>query len=370
MKYNWQQSDWPEFRYDLSGIEQDLIAYQQKLGKLHGLVSALSAESLSDTIVDLMVMEAINTSEIEGEVYSRIDVMSSVKNNLGLNNPSATVKNPGAAGIAELMSSVRDHWAEPLTQKQLFDWHQMVLVNAPRQIQVGQWRTHSEPMQIVSGAIGKVKVYFEAPASERVPSEMQQWLLWFNQTAPDGATPILQSPVRAALAHLYFESIHPFEDGNGRIGRAIAEKALAQGAKHPVLFSLSKAIYQCRSDYYNALKTAQKSNEATEWVTWFVTTLLQALDDAERQIQFTLKKSAFLNRYQYQLNSRQEKVLLRMLAEGPDGFKGGMSQSIYHRITGASPATATRDLASLTRIGALVSSGGGRSRRYHLPFAV
>lgn len=366
MRYNWQQPDWPNFSYELSELEPLLQEYLVQLGKLDGLIHGLSEQMQADAVIDLMVVEAINTSEIEGEFYSRVDIMSSVKNNLGLNNPTASVKNPGAAGIAELMASVRNTWADPLSEDTLFAWHSMVLVNAPRRVEVGCWRNHPEPMQIVSGAIGKTKVHFEAPPSKNIRTEMNAFLEWFNRSAPDGPPTIQHAAVRAAISHLYFETIHPFEDGNGRIGRAIAEKVLAQGAGHPVLFSVSKAIHQDKTGYYQALQQAQRSNQITAWIRWFVQTLVNAQQDAEQQITFTLKKSRFLDRYKEAFNARQSKAVLRMLAEGPKGFEGGMSQAKYVGITGTSTATATRDLSALVEMGAMVAQGAGRSRRYSI----
>ncbi len=219
-------------------------------------------------------------------------------------------------------------------------------------------------MQVVSGRIDKPTVHFEAPPSDTVPGEMTRYIEWFNRTAPGGETPITHAPVRSAIAHLYFESIHPFEDGNGRIGRAISEKALSQGLGRPVVLSLSRTIEAGRNAYYDALKASQGNNEITGWITWFVGIVLRAQLDAEAQILFVLKKSKFFQRFEGQLNGRQLKVLHRMFEAGPEGFQGGMNARKYVALTGASKATATRDLQHLAQIGALVPIGGGRSTRY------
>jgi Fic family protein len=317
----------------------------------------------------MMLSEAIKTSAIEGEFPNRKDVLSSIRKNLGLHTDPGFVQDKSAAGLAELMIDVRKTFVEPMTTEKLFAWHRM-LMGQHKRIKAGKWRTHKDPMQVVSGVIGKEKVHFEAPPSKRVPQEMHAFIQWFNDTAPGGIHEMKKAPVRSALAHLYFESIHPFEDGNGRIGRAIAEKALSQTIGRPVLLSLSRTIEANKAAYYQSLEQAQRSNEVSAWVAYFVGTVLDAQIEAETQVDFTLRKTRFLDRYKPLLNDRQEKVLTRMLAEGPTGFEGGMQARKYIAITGASKATATRDLKHLLDIGAftLVDSAGGRSTRYALNF--
>ena len=233
-------------------------------------------------------------------------------------------------------------------------------------VKAGAWRTHKEPMQVVSGVLGKEKIHYEAPPSERVPQEMDEFIVWFNDTAPGGNKEIQKAPVRAALAHLYFETIHPFEDGNGRIGRAIAEKALSQGIGRPVLLSLSRTIEAGKNDYYEALQQAQRSNRVTSWINYFVKTVLTAQIEAEKQIDFTLRKVKFFNKYKENLNERQLTVIKRMLEEGAKGFEGGMNASKYVSIAKTSKATATRDMQDLLEKGAfkLFGNAGGRSTKY------
>jgi Fic family protein len=344
-----------------------LSRFTEKTGRVDGLLTGLPDSLQTDAIIDLMVSEAIKTSEIEGEMLSRPDVMSSIRNNLGLQTKSTPVGDLRAEGVAELMIHARNSYAKPLTQKMMFEWHAMLMKGA-RRVKVGKWRTHSEPMLIVSGAIGHEQVHYEAPPSKRVPGEMKNFIQWFNQSAPGGKLELTPSPVRAAIAHLYFESIHPFEDGNGRIGRAVAQKALSQSLERPALLSLSKAINADRANYYATLKTAQSSMDITDWVYWFVRMLLQAQEQAEAQIEFTLKKVKLFDRIRDQLNDRQMKVLKRMLKEGPDGFQGGMSAKKYMAIAKTSKPTATRDLQSLVEKNILIPSGGGRSSRYQIHF--
>jgi Fic family protein len=365
--YNWQHKDWPQFTYSLREVEDDLFLLAEKTGKMSGIVSALPEEIRMETVVDLMVAEAIKTSEIEGEYFSRKDVMSSIKNNLGLNRTIEAVKDKGAEGIGSLMIDVRNAYYEPLTEEKLFHWHNL-LFPEPKGVSIGAWRTHEEPMQVVSGALGKEKVHFEAPPSSQVPKEMKGFIRWFNETAPGSSKEIKKGAVRSAVAHLYFETIHPFEDGNGRVGRAIAEKALSQGIDRPVLLSLSRTIEANKSAYYNALSKAQRSNEITPWVTYFVRTILAAQGEAEEQIHFTLKKTKFFDRYKDQLNERQLKVIKRMFEEGPKGFGGGMNASKYGSLTKVSKATATRDLQDLLELGVLTRLGAaaGRSTKYEV----
>ncbi len=367
MQYNWQQKDWTKFSYQLSEAQDLFFMLTEKNGRVDGLLAALPDTLQMETIIDLMVSEAMKSSEIEGEMLSRPDVMSSIKNNLGLNPELKSIGDPRAEGIAELMVSVRDDYAKPLSRKILFEWHDMLMKGSLR-VKSGAWRTHPEPMLIVSGSIGDERVHFEAPASKEVPGEMKCFIQWFNHTAPDGKDEIRLAPVRAAIAHLYFESIHPFEDGNGRMGRALSEKALSQGIGRPVLLSLSQAIEADRAGYYAALKQAQRSNDITDWILWFSKMLLSAQEQAERKVEFTLKKAKLFDRVRDRLNERQLKVLRRMLKEGSDGFLGGMSANKYMTLAKTSKATATRDLQDLVAQNVFSPIGGGRSTRYQINF--
>ncbi len=364
MTYNWQQHDWPEFRYDLSGVEDVLFTFAERTGRASGLLKGLTAEAQTEATIEMMVVEALKTSAIEGELLSRRDVMSSIRKNLGLDaGPAAG--NRRAEGAAALMVDVRKSFEAPLSEDKLFDWHRMIMTGS-RRLAAGQWRTHAEPMQVVSGPVGHEQVHFEAPPSSTIPGEMTRVIEWFNDTAPGGKKEIRKAAVRSAVTHLYFESIHPFEDGNGRIGRALSEKALSQGLGRPALLSLSRAIEANRKQYYEALQEGQQSNETTAWVHWFVGIALEAQIQAEEQIDFTLKKTRLFDRVRDQLNERQMQVLRRMLDEGLKGFEDGMSAKKYMSLTGASKATATRDLQNLADTGVLAPTGGGRSTHYKI----
>lgn len=365
MPYNWQQEDWRQFRYDLSGLEDTLLKLAEKAGRAGGLLSGLTPDAQIDAAIEMMTVEAIKTSAIEGELLSRKDIMSSIRNNLGLAS-AAPGGDQRAAGAAALMIDVRNSFAAPLSEQMLFDWHRMVMRGHRRHVKVGQWRTHAEPMQVVSGPAGHERVHFEAPPSPQIPKEMTRFIQWFNDTAPGGKAEIRKAPVRSAVTHLYFESIHPFEDGNGRIGRALSEKALSQGLGRPALLSLSRIIEAQRKEYYDALKEGQQSNEITPWVTWFVHIVLEAQVQAEELIEFTLKKARLFDRFRSQLNERQMQILRRILEEGPAGFAGGMSAKKYMTIAGVSKATATRDLQDLADKGIFILTGGGRSTHYKI----
>lgn len=361
MRYNWKQKDWPNFQYQTTDIEDSLFDFAQRTGRISGVLEGLSETEQTEAMINLMVSEAIKTSEIEGEYLSRNDVMSSIRRNIGLNPDLPPTKDKRAEGVAELMLAVRNVFSKPLTSQMLYDWHAM-LMKGNSQIQIGQWRTHEEPMQIISGTMGREILHFEAPPSKRVPAEMDSFMNWFNQAQDTIKKPI----IRAAVAHLYFESIHPFEDGNGRIGRAIAEKALSQSIGRPVLFSLSKSIERDKKAYYEALQKAQRSNEITDWINYFVQTVLDAQIDAEKEIEFTLKKAKFFDQHKDGLNDRQQKAVRRMLEEGYKGFEGGMNARKYISLAKTSKATATRDLQDLVGKGIFKPIGGGRSTRYEL----
>jgi Fic family protein len=366
MLYNWQQKDWPSFTYDLTGLEDDLLLYMEKNARLSGILRGLTEDLKNEAVVDLITDEALSTSEIEGEYIARNDIKSSIRNNLGLNAVPETVYDLRAKGLGQMMAAVRNTFAVKLEDSHLFAWHRMLLSYREDLASIGNWRQHNEPMQIVSGALGREKVHFEAPPSSAVPDMMAQFIRWFNETTPVTANATKTAPVRAAIAHLYFESIHPFEDGNGRIGRAIAEKALSQGLGAPAPFSLSRAIEAGKKDYYFYLERSQKSNDLTQWITYFLTTILAAQKSAEAEIEFVIKKARFFDRYREQLDERSMKVIRKMFDAGSSSFAGGMNARKYIGITGVSKATATRDLQYLAQLGALLPVGSGKSTRYDL----
>lgn len=365
MKYNWQQSDWGKFTFSLKEIEDILYVFVEKSGHLKGLLHAMSKTSQEEALIEILVSEALKTSEIENEYLSREDVTSSIRHNLGLFEPNEEVRDVRAKGVGKLMTEVRRTYDEPLTEEILKEWHSY-LFTAQTHINVGEWRTHKAPMQVVSGRLDKPTVHFEAPPSEQIPREMKQFINWFNDTAPNGKNPIKYAPIRSAIAHIYFESIHPFEDGNGRIGRSIADKALSQSVGYPLLLSLSATVESNKKAYYEALKSGQKSNKITPWLHYFLQVIVDAQENAESLIDFTLKKARFFDTHREKMNERQLKSINKMFKEGTKGFEGGMTAKKHMSINQTSKATATRDLKALEELGALIVEGSGRSTHYYL----
>lgn len=364
-RYNWEHRDWPKFRYKITELKNTFL---QIFAKENYIINLSEKENKAEeflNLIDLIATEAIKTAAIEGEFYSRKDVVSSIKKNLGVPQKAHKLQNKFAANISNFTLAARNSYAKPLSKVMLCQWHTILFENHEN-IEIGNWRTHTEAMQIISGAMGKEKVHFEAPASKTLATEMKLFIKWFNDTAPDGDTPIKNAVVRAAIAHLYFLSIHPFEDGNGRIGRALAEKVFSQAAGKPVLLCLSYAIEKEKKAYYTALQKAQQHNEITPWLNYFTFTVYKAQLYTEKHLQFALKQNTFLKKWNTLLNPRQLKVIKKILECGFEGFEGGMNAQKYIGITKASKATATRDLQELQNLKIFKVYGGGRSTRYGL----
>ena len=364
MTWNWQQPDWPEFTYDAAALEPLEKRFLLRSGEFIGAFKHIGPDDRDTLKIELISDEALKTSEIEGEILNRDSVQSSLRQQFGLGTDKRHVP-PAERGIAEMMVDLYRGFADPLTHETMFAWHNM-LMSGQQGIQViGGYRTHAHPMQVVSGAINNPKVHFEAPPSSRMKEEMDAFVAWFNKTAPDAEHP-LPALTRAGIAHLYFVSVHPFEDGNGRIGRALAEKSLAQNLGQPSLIALAYTIERGRKAYYTALERDNKETETTEWLTYFGETILQAQGNTIKRIDFYVAKAKLYERLRGQLNERQEKVVARMFREGIDGFKGGLSAENYINIAKTSRATATRDLQDLVAKGALTKTGELRHTRYHL----
>lgn len=365
MVYNWQLKGWPHFIFRVEEIQPLILAFAQETGEINGLIQGLPDDLQQKMLLQLMLSEAVKTSEIEGEYVNREDVMSSIRNNLGLNDVPVYIKDQRASGVAQLMVEVRRTFREPLTLETLKSWHKLLFTHTNR-VNPGEWRQGITPMQVVSGAYGREIVHYEAPPSVRVPAEMEAFVSWYNSVSFPVKGQVPEAVLKSAIAHLYFESIHPFEDGNGRIGRAIAENALSQSLGRPVMLSLSKTIEADKKAYYSALKEAQGSLDITKWIYYFASTILDAQRDAKAVALFTLKKAQFFDRYKSRLDERQLKAINKMLDKGTDGFEGGMTAKKYMAITKVSKATATRDLQHLHEIGVLIQEGAGRSVHYQL----
>jgi Fic family protein len=364
MQWNWQSADWPNFRYEAASLVPLEQKFLQSAGEIIGAVRHFDEDDSSQLRIELLSDEAIKTSEIEGEFLDRVSVQSSLRRQFGLNSDDRQVR-PQERGIAEMMADVYRSWHGPLHHEKLFHWHSMLMAGNRYIETVGAYRKHEDAMQIVSGRLDKPTIHFEAPPSRQVTLEMGTFIAWFNQSGPTNKTP-LQALARAAIGHLYFESIHPFEDGNGRIGRALAEKSLAQNIGQPSLISLAFTIEKNRKAYYSELERHQRELDITDWVIFFSETILDAQRATLERVDFFIKKTKFYDRFRGRLNGRQEKVIARIFKEGTAGFKGGLSAENYISITGTSRATATRDLQHLVEIGALTRTGERRHTRYSL----
>ena len=366
MKWNWQYPEWPNFRWDPTQLQVAEASFVEGVGTVVGASRYLRDEDRQALSIELMSIEALDTSEIEGEYLNRDSVQSSIQQALGLAVDERRKPSLAEVGIAQMMVNLYYTWLDPLTESALFDWHRMIMRGRRDLTQVGSYREHVEAMQIVSGPDYARKVHFEAPSSAQVPAEMAVFLKWFADTAPGGVNP-LPTLTRAGIAHLWFESIHPVEDGNGRIGRAIAEKILSQRFhQNPCITALAKVLLKRRKAYYGALKAASNSLDISEWLAWFAAIVLEAQQHTLMYIDFIVHKAELLNRVRDQLNARQEKVLLRMLREGPAGFTGGLSAANYKSMTGATTATTTRDLNNLVTMGVLDRVGERKATRYFL----
>lgn len=366
MSYNWQLPQWANFTYDDAVVDALVLDFALETGELKGLLASQPEAIQQDTILEFMIAEAVKTSEIEREFFSRQDIMSSLKKQLGITDSLTHIRDKKSQGIASLMLEIRKSYQDTLTESLLKSWH-YTLMKSNAYINAGTYRMGKEPMQIISGPFTREIIHFEAPPSNQVPDEMRKFINWYNGFEVC-TTDIKNALIKTSISHLYFESIHPFEDGNGRIGRAIAQKCLSQSLGRPVLISLSSSIEKDRKQYYNALKSAQRTLEITTWILYFSTVILEAQKDAKQMVLRTINKTRFLDTYKSQMNERQTKAIVKMLDFGISGFKGGMTSRKYVSITKSSRATATRDLQDLAAKNILVQTGEGRSVRYTLNF--
>ena len=367
MRWNWQNPDWPAFRFRPDLLAEREGLFMRQSGVAVGTVRHLPDDERLPLVIELISTEALKTSEIEGEILDRDSVQSSLRLQFGLQSDPRRAQ-PAEQGIAEMLSDLYQRYEAQLTDETQFRWHGSWMQGRTDLRDLGSYRTHPDPMQVVSGPLHAPKVHFEAPPSASVPEEMHGFFQWFNATGPKGGMP-LPAMTRAGLAHLYFETIHPFEDGNGRIGRAIAEKALAQGAGQASLTALSLMIHRRRKAYYEQLEAANKSLDVDVWLDWFADLVLAAQAHTLHGIEFLLANTRLWDRVLGQLNARQEKALMRLRRAGVDGFVGGLSAGKYRSLTGAPAATAGRDLGSLVEMGALRRTGQLKGTRYWLPHA-
>ncbi len=367
-KWNWQQDDWPDFSYEKEKLSLLESTYIQESGIIFGVMRHLSREDQDELRVEILSDEALKTSEIEGEYLNRDSLQSSICKEFGVGDRflHGNIK-PEEAGIAMMMKDLYTNFNRPVSNTTLCEWHDK-LFNGRLDIERGKYRTSDEAMRVVSGRIDKPKVHFVAPPAVEVPGEMDRFIAWFNRTAPGGKEP-LPPLIRAGIAHLYFVSIHPFEDGNGRISRALAGKALFQSQGNPTLISLSSTISDKKKDYYEILEFQNKKNQVTAWLTYFGKTVITAQRQTIKQIDFIIAKAKFFNAYEALLNPRQKKAVLRIFRQGPKGFEGGFSAKNYQSVVKTPSATATRDLRDLVEKGIFTRTGKLKTTRYDLNLA-
>jgi Fic family protein len=358
------QEHWPQFSWNRESLSGRLASVRHEQGRLLGRMEALGFKLRQEAVLRTLTEDVLKSSEIEGEKLDAEQVRSSIARRLGMDIGGLKAVDRNVEGVVEMMLDATRHYDQPLTSERLFAWHASLFPtgrSGMRRIRVGAWRDEDgDPMQVVSGPMGKERVHFEAPAAKRLDPEMGTFLDWFNgNTEGDWV-------VKAGLAHLWFVTIHPFEDGNGRIARAIADLALARSEQSSQRFySMSAQIRQERADYYDVLERTQKATmDITPWMDWFLQCLGRAIDGAEATLGTVLSKARFWETFgDSLLNERQRLVVNRLL----DGFEGKLTTMKYGKLAKCSHDTALRDIATLVERGILVRNPeGGRSTSYSL----
>lgn len=362
MPWNWELPNWPNFIYDPLQVSYQEKQFLLGVGSSFAFLKNTSDQEYNQFVVEILSMEGLESSKIEGEILDRESLQSSIRKHFGLSSKVNKEKDKESR-MAELLCNVYETFDKPLNHKMLLHWHGKLFNNSTHVIDSGKYRTHNEPVQIVSNRHNEKRVFFEAPPSTIVHEEMKAFIRWFNLTRKSES--IL---VRAAIAHVYFESIHPFEDGNGRVGRLLVEKILSQGVERPILIAVSKVLEKRKKEYYAALERCNRTLKIDHWIDFFADSILQAQKESMDLLNFLINKTKIMASLSGQLNGRQEKVLIRMFAEGVTGFKGGLSSEKYIAITKTSRATATRDLSDLVEKGILFKTGELKHTRYWLKY--
>ncbi|MDB4349686.1 Fic family protein [Omnitrophica bacterium] len=369
MPYLWEERDWPRFRWQSERLIKSLGRARLLQGKILSRVRSLGIELSRESRSEILIEEALKTAAIEGQKLDKELVRSSVARRLGLPTGGLKAIDRNAEGLIDVIMDATNNYKKPLTAKRLKSWQAALFPSGFSglvKIHIGQWRKEAG-MQVVSGPIGREKVHFEAPPADRVSSEMQKFISWW-----EGGSKGVDGLLRAAIAHFYFVTIHPFEDGNGRIARALTDMALAQDEDlSKRYYSLSSRIMAERDAYYDILEKSQKGTlDITEWLLWFLECYSRAISDSETAVSKVLQKAAFWQRHaQTILNKNQQKVINRLLEAGPKGFAGGLSTRKYVAIAKVSRATAYRDITDLLKKKILVrNKTKGRSVSYELVF--
>ena len=363
-KYVYELADWPNFRWNHETITSQLGAVRHRQGRLIGRMQALGFASREEAVLATLTEDVLKSSEIEGEILDKDQVRSSIARRLGIDAGALLQADRNVEGVVEMMLDATQRFDQPLNVARLFGWHGALFPTGRSglsKIKVAQWRdSKSGPMRVVSGVYGREKVHYEAPPSDRLDKEMQGFLTWFN--TEDKLDPV----IRAAIAHLWFVTIHPFDDGNGRIARAIADMSLARSEDSPQRFySMSAQIRLERNAYYDALEATQKGDlDITRWLEWFLACLDRAFGGAEAVLSSVFRKSEFWKaQATVPFNDRQRDILNRLL----DGFEGKLTSSKWAKIEKCSADTALRDINELVARGILArDEGGGRSTSYSL----
>ena len=356
--------DWPNFYWDKKLIDPLVIESHHQQGKIAGQIQALGLSLRSESILRTVTEDIIKTSEIEGEVLNREQVRSSVARRLGLDVQTMIPVDRNVEGIVEMMFDAIEKYANPLSEDRLFGWHSALFPtgrSGMHRIKAGQWRDDSEgPMQVVSGPIGREKVHYEAPHAQRLNKEMKVFLNWFNHEKE------LDLLLKSGIAHLWFVTLHPFDDGNGRIGRTITDMLLARSENSSERFySLSSQIQKERKEYYDILENTQKGNlDITSWLEWFFNCLLHAIHNSREILKDILIKARFWEENKGKVfNARQIKIINKLL----DGLEGNLTSSKWAKLAKCSQDTAYRDITDLIEKNVLIKApSGGRSSHYTL----
>ncbi len=357
-------ADWPSFRWESRLLSAKLAEVRYRQGRLVGQMKALGFPLRTEAVLQTLTEDVLKSSEIEGEVLDRQQVRSSIARRLGIDIGGLTAADRHVEGVVEMMLDATQHYTKALTGERLFSWHAALFPtgrSGMSRIKVGAWRDDKTgPMQVISGPIGKERVHFEAPGAGRLRVEMKKFLDWFNK---DDASDLV---LKAGIAHLWFVTIHPFDDGNGRIARAIADMVLARSEDSSQRFySMSAQIQQERKRYYEILEATQKGTlDITDWLGWFLDCLGRAFERAEGTLAAVLTKDRFWDQYASAgLNERQRQIVNQLL----DGFEGKLTSSKWAKLAKCSQDTALRDIEDLVRKGILnKDAAGGRSTSYSL----
>ena len=361
MDFVWQQKGWPNATVARAALKDELAAFKDALSRARKL---FRKPQDPEAVARALAQEAVETSAIEGVNVDESVVMSSICKVLGVAYaPKGFTKDVRAEGVAQMVLAVRRDWNKPLTETLLKKWHKVLLSGREDKIAVGAFRSHAEPMRVVRRrADGTVEIRYEAPPSAQVPKEIRTFLKMWNAPAKGPA----EVAMKAAMLHLHFESIHPFEDGNGRVGRALVAKTLAEGLGLPLVLPVSTVIARHRVAYYDEINEASRSLDWTNWAAFFIPVLTEAIEGFVAAVKFIAAKRAYLAKYESAFSERAKKVILRMFEDGEEGVKAGLSASKWVRMAKVSKPTATRDLAELVAVGAIVRKGEGPTAHYRL----